>query len=65
VAWHARTAAVAHAASDRWAAPDHGPWTAFNVGAHAWQLREAVSRHAAATRLRCLDRRAPAEENGH
>jgi hypothetical protein len=54
--------AAAQATSDRWATPDRGPRAAFNEGARAWQLREAASRHAAATWLQCPDRRAQVEE---
>jgi hypothetical protein len=53
--------AAAHTASDCWATPDRGPWAAFNMAAHAWQLREAASLRVAATQLWCPDKQAPAE----
>jgi hypothetical protein len=56
---------AAHAASDRWVAPNRVPLVAFNTGACVWQLREAASWRAMATRLWCLDWQATVEENSH
>jgi hypothetical protein len=51
-----RIVAAVHVTSDCSVAPDRGPRAAFNAGACVWQLREAASWRAAATRLQRPDR---------